>query len=895
MIKKYSALKGVVALAITSSVLGFSIGGKKSKNPGAEKPDDNRFTKVVLAQKLEEPMQMEIMKNGKVLFCERKGKLKLFDPATSTLKLVGQLAVSTKYVSKTGEITEGEDGFQGIILDPDFEENNWVYIYYSKDGKESINRLSRFEFKNDKLDVASEKKLFDVVVQREECCHVGGGMLFDKAGNLYLSTGDNTFSRASDGFTPLDEQPGKSPQDAQKSSGNTNDLRGKILRIHPEADGTYTIPEGNLFPKGTPKTRPEIYTMGNRNPWRLSIDSKTGWLHWGEVGPDGSNSDPLRGPWAFDEFNIAKKAGNYGWPYFGGNNQAYGDHDFATGKTGPKFHPERPVNNSPNNTGLQELPPTQPSTVWYPHGVSQEFPLLGSGGSSAVGGPVFRKADFKNGPKVFPEYYEGKWIVTEFARSWMIAITLDEEGNYKSMERFLPDMALHGPIDMEFGPDGSLYVLEYGFGYFKDNPEAQLIKIEYNGGNRKPIVKASAGKTAGALPLKVSLSSAGSKDFDNDELKYEWKVIKRGIAPKIYAQANPVITFTAPGIYKAVLTVRDGKGGMNSEAIEIKAGNEPPKVSFDFRGGNKSFYFAGKPITYAVKVFDKEDGSLADRRIAAGQVAVSIDYLSQGFDMAEIAQSQRSVDVTAEHAGAIKIISGSDCKACHSLNAKSLGPAFKAVALKYKGHIEAPVRLAKKIIAGGSGVWGHAEMPPHPALTEEQSGTIVKYVLSLADETKTVKSRPVTGTYTPALPENDKGKGTFIFRAAYKDKGTKLAPTQASEELVVLRSPVVPVSQSSKAEGVNFNNNKTTAVLNKRGSYLVLDKIDLTGIKQIEFGGEGINEAGIEVHTVSPSGRLIGNTSGNSVSLTNITGSQNLYFVLRSGEEVKLNTITFKN
>ncbi len=132
-------------------------------------------------------------------------------------------------------------------------------------------------------------------VQREECCHVGGGMVFDKDKNLLLSTGDNTYSKSSDGFTPIDERPGAAPRDAQKSSGNTNDLRGKILRIHPEADGTYTIPEGNLFPKGTPNTRPEIYTMGNRNPWRLTIDSRTNWLYWGEVGPDGSNGSEEQG------------------------------------------------------------------------------------------------------------------------------------------------------------------------------------------------------------------------------------------------------------------------------------------------------------------------------------------------------------------------------------------------------------------------------------------------------------------------------------------------------------------------------------------------------------------------------------------------------------------------
>ncbi len=60
--------------------------------------------------------------------------------------------------------------------------------------------------------------------------------------------------------------------DAQRSAANTNDLRGKVLRIKPKANGGYAIPRGNLFPVGTPKTRPEIYAMGLRNPFRIEVD-----------------------------------------------------------------------------------------------------------------------------------------------------------------------------------------------------------------------------------------------------------------------------------------------------------------------------------------------------------------------------------------------------------------------------------------------------------------------------------------------------------------------------------------------------------------------------------------------------------------------------------------------
>src|SRR5205814_6468227 len=126
----------------------------------------------------------------------------------------------------------------------------------------------------------------------------------------------------------------------------------------PTRDGGYTIPEGNLFPSDGSQGRSEIYVMGCRNPWRMSIDERTGFMYWGEVGPDAGGDGP-RGPRGYDEINQARKAGNFGWPYFVGSNFAYAHFDYSTKKPGARYNPLRPTNNSPNSTGAKVRPPAQ--------------------------------------------------------------------------------------------------------------------------------------------------------------------------------------------------------------------------------------------------------------------------------------------------------------------------------------------------------------------------------------------------------------------------------------------------------------------------------------------------------------------------------------------------------
>jgi glucose/arabinose dehydrogenase len=259
-----------------------------------------------LVDGLKNSVNFEFAPDGRVFIIDRYGEIVIYKPDQQISTSAGTIPV----------FNELEDGLLGIEFDPGFLTNNYIYLNYSPLNV-SVNRLSRFTMNGDLVDLGSEVVLLEWPTQRDICCHSGGDLAFDSKGNLYIAVGDNTTHSLYATFDETD-----SNKSSENTSSNTNDLRGKILRITPQTNGTYTIPSGNLFPGGNGGL-PEIYVMGARNPYRIYIDKEnTDWLFWGEVGPDADNASP-NGPKGLDEINLTKQAGNYGWPYFSGEIEPY--------------------------------------------------------------------------------------------------------------------------------------------------------------------------------------------------------------------------------------------------------------------------------------------------------------------------------------------------------------------------------------------------------------------------------------------------------------------------------------------------------------------------------------------------------------------------------------------
>ncbi|TLW91059.1 DUF1080 domain-containing protein [Saccharomonospora piscinae] len=592
-----------------------STGDPDPGDPGD--PADEDFDQITLAQGESvtgEPIALSVLPDGRVLHTSRDGRVFLTTPEGST-SVAGTLDV----------YNHDEDGLQGIAVDPDFEQNRWVYLYYAPpldtpagdapetgtaedfEPFEGHNQLSRFTLSDEgTLDLDSEQQILQVPADRGTCCHAGGEIDFDGDGNLLLSTGDDTNPFASDGYTPIDEREERNPAwDAQRSSANTNDLRGKIVRISVQEDGSYTIPEGNLFAEGTEKTRPEIYAMGFRNPFRFAVDKETGWIYLGDYGPDAGSANPERGPAGTVEFNLIKEPGNYGWPYCVGDNEPFIDYDFVTGTSGEAFDCAAPVNESPHNTGLTELPPAQPAWIPYDGGSVPEF---GTGGESPMGGPVYRFDPDNDSPTKFPEYYDGKNFAYEWDRGWINTIDVGEDGEPGAIEPFFESMNLTRPMNIEFGPDGSLYVLDYGSGYFGGADDSAVYRIDYTKGNRTPDVSLSADVTSGQAPLEVQFDPSGTEDEDGGELSYAWDFDGDGETDS--NEAGPVShTYTENGQYTARLSVTDETGLTGTASVTVTVGNTAPTVTLETPGDGGFFGF-GDTVPFEVSVTDPEDGEI---------------------------------------------------------------------------------------------------------------------------------------------------------------------------------------------------------------------------------------------------------------------------------------------
>lgn len=808
--------------------LTYAVGTEKRTDSLAFRPDTDRFKTTNLTGPLNEPLSMDVMHDGSILFIERIGGVKRW--------------TKSKGIEELGTVPniyrENEFGLIGLAGYPVKGPLEGIFLMYNVKLEDRVlQRVSYMPLTNGTLDASKMVDYFDMP-NEDICCHTGGAVRFGPDGYLYIATGDNSTPFNLNGIAPL--SPTDIARDARRSSGNTKDLRGKILRISPKLDGTYTIPEGNLF-KDTEIGRPEIYVMGARNPYTIGFDSQEGTLFYGDVGPDAHQDNAKRGSRGYDEINRVTKAGNFGWPFFIGDNSPYRIIDAVTGDSGKFYDPLKPVNDSPRNTGSKTLPPAQPALIWYPYVPSETFPEMGQGGRNALAGGIYRQAGATKSTGAWPAYFEGKLIISDFIRRHLKIVTIDEAGRAGKIESVAEDAGITSPLDLEFGPDGALYVMNYGTVWHGQSDDSNITKIEFLGsGNRTPLMQVGLDRTAGGAPFTIQASTKGTFDPEGDDLKIEWAVaeIERGTLLNDLADLfgtasasgeSTELTIQEPGHYAVIAKATDQDDGVSYKAEKVDVGNEPPSVDIAVMG-NTSFYWPERSkLTYQVIAEDVEDGTSSQSPNMRTRLSATAKSFEQTKPVAEIIGHQET------QPSAIGLLAENNCMTCHQMESESVGPAYKQVAERYADRDDKRAYLESALLKGSSGVWGEHQMPAHDYLDENVRGTMIDYILSLHDGSKPIDIKgPLTMASVVKAPD------LLEIKARYIDVGTDDAPPLEVNTTLLLQPNTLDLSVYAPWQGVIDGKNrvwmdegKMGIGLKSEGRFINVGKLDLTDVKDL--------------------------------------------------------------
>ena len=240
---------------------------KKSDFKGVVKSEQLDFRLELVVDDLGIPWGLTFLPNGDMLITERSGNLHRYRSGEPLHSVSGVPEV----------VAKGQGGLLDVEVHPDFAENQWIYLSYSKpvSGKQTT-AVVRARLENDRL--TDQKEILEAKPYLGTRHHYGSRLEFDTSGYLFISVGDR----------------GKRNDNPQSLSNHC----GKIHRVHDDG----TIPADNPF-VDTPDAVQSIYSYGHRNPQGVTLHPETGQIWEHEHGPRGG-----------DEVNLIRKGRNYGWP-----------------------------------------------------------------------------------------------------------------------------------------------------------------------------------------------------------------------------------------------------------------------------------------------------------------------------------------------------------------------------------------------------------------------------------------------------------------------------------------------------------------------------------------------------------------------------------------------------
>ncbi len=537
---------------------------------------------------LSEPVQMDLepvyqgdsVVSVRIYFVERLGAVKMFDG--QKIVTLAKLPTWAGTTAQDGSMLN-DNGLMGLALHPDFAKNHWLYLWHTppitNNRANRIMKLSRFVVANNAL--VEEKILITVFGSKTDQWHCGGPMTFDAHGDLWVTVGNNSndvsatesYRDASGNSVTLNTGSQISTRDSSNSaewgSSNTRSLRGGVLRIHPDSsEKGYRIPSGNFgdywskqfASEGksdlatdygdTNKVAPEVYVKGTRSNYSIAVHPTKRWLAWGEVN-FGNQSD---------EFNLVTHPAFTGFPYFHANQQVVPGSPSAQSKTAP-------TNNSIFNSGVKTLPPATAPVLWWGNNVTATtLPT-----NVAMGGPIYTYSRNLRSKVKFPPHMDHSWLLMSEKANSMYVVFLDSltaavKSTPLRLDNGLIPLPLRSPVQAKYGPEGSLYILNYSAGaagdYSTDNPS--IARIDYTGTCRLNAVPVSQRVERKNLdialtPRGLTVAEEGEHVFRVFDLKGRNRIAVVGSRGAQYDFAKLRAEWKLPlGMYQIQVNMRQG-------------------------------------------------------------------------------------------------------------------------------------------------------------------------------------------------------------------------------------------------------------------------------------------------------------------------------------------------
>ena len=478
---------------------------------------DDDVVYEVLAEGTNEPTQVEVAPDGRIIWTERDGTIWVLTPGgvqvpAAELRPAANMCETCEpepdYLAQppnrlgVGGLEEG--GVHGLLLHRNFAKNNKIFVYRSvAETREEVApglfwgefHLSTFVLdpQSNLIDLASEKVILKVPAEWDHCCHYGGDLDYLPDGTIVLTTGDDVDASSSGGYGPRDDS---APWlNGELTSANPADPRGKILRLN--EDGS--VPDGsvpgvrpnpfigmegyNPYIKDTPKNvyvgkragrpgdgwiefDPYVYAMGLKQPWRSVVHAKTGTIYVSDVGPDATADDPKRGPRGFEEINRVPFGGgtHYGWPRCQGPNWAYVDVDWETMKTHGKLDCSgrapiaRPIGSQkPTVRGMTG------ATMYYPSGTCDGAQDQATtydcdrwpivGSGGKTSEPTVFYPNDIKGRLALPKRYRDRMFMFEWSRGFLLTISADPRTGNLDLRNKTMDLVQPPPFSVNPNTD----------------------------------------------------------------------------------------------------------------------------------------------------------------------------------------------------------------------------------------------------------------------------------------------------------------------------------------------------------------------------------------------------------------------------------------------------------